>query len=170
MKWVLFGVGGIVALIAAMAAIGAMLPRGHRATRRARFKQKPEAIYAVLSGPPDWRSDLKEFGDLPDKEGRKQWWELSQGQKITYELVEDLPPKRRVTRIADKSLPFGGTWTLEIVPEGDGGAALRVTEDGEVYNVIFRFMSRFIFGQTGTIERFLKDLGRKFGEQVEIEA
>jgi hypothetical protein len=55
-----------------------------------------------------------------------------------------------------------------VASEGDG-AALRVTEDGEVYNVIFRFMSRFVFGQTGTIERYLKDLGKKFGEQVEIE-
>jgi hypothetical protein len=169
MKWALFAVGALVALIGVVAGIGAMLPKGHRATRRARFKQKPEAIYAVIAGPPDWRSDLKEFGSLPDKDGRKQWFEVSQGQRLTYELVEDTPPLRRVTRIADKGLPFAGTWTLEIAPEGDG-AALRVTEDGEVYNVIFRFMSRFVFGQAGTMERYLKDLGKKLGEQVEIEA
>jgi hypothetical protein len=169
MKWALIAICVLAALIAAMAAIGAMLPKGHRATRKARFKQKPETIYTAISGRPDWRSDLKGFGNLPDKDGRKQWWEESQGHRITYELVEDLPPTRRVTRIADKSLPFGGTWTLEIAPEA-GGVALRVTEDGEVYNVIFRFMSRFVFGQTGSIERFLKDLGKKFGEQVEIEA
>lgn len=168
MKWVMFAIGGLVLLIGVVSAIGAMLPRGHRATRRARFRQKPETVYAAIAGPPDWRSDLKEFGSLPDKDGRKQWWELTQGQRITYELVEDMPPVRRVTRIADKGLPFSGTWTLEVAFEGDG-AALRVTEDGEVYNVIFRFLSRFVFGQTGTIERYLKDLGKKFGEQVEIE-
>jgi hypothetical protein len=169
MKWILLALGSVALLVALMAAIGAMLPRGHRATRRARFKQKPEAVYAVLSGPPDWRSDLKAHGTLPEKDGRKQWWEEVQGHRITYELVEDAPPTRRVTRIADKNLPFSGTWTLEISPEGDG-SALRITEDGEVYNVLFRFMSRFIFGQSGTIERFLRDLGKKFGEQVEIEA
>ena len=169
MKWALIAICVLAALIAVMAAIGAMLPKGHRATRKARFKQKPETIYAVITGPPDWRSDLKGFGNLPDKDGRKQWWEESQGKRITYELVEDLPPTRRVTRIADKGLPFGGTWTLEVGPEA-GGAALRVTEDGEVYNVIFRFMSRFVFGQAGSIERFLKDLGKKFGEKAEIEA
>ena len=169
MKWVLIAIGCFAALIAAMAAIGAMLPKGHRATRRARFKQKPETIYTVISGPPGWRSDLRGFGNLPDKDGRKQWWEESQGHRITYELVEDVPPTRRVTRIADKGLPFGGTWTLEIAPVS-GGAALRVTEEGEVYNVIFRFMARFVFGQTGTIERFLRDLGKKLGERVEIEA
>jgi len=169
MKWVLIVIGVLALLIGAMAAIGAMLPRGHRATRKARFKQSPEAIYAAIAGPPDWRSDLKGFGNLPDKNGRKQWWEESQGQKITFELVEDTPPSRRVTRIADQSLPFGGTWTLEIAPDA-GGAALRITEDGDVYNVIFRFMSRYVFGQTGSIEKYLRDLGRKFGEQVEIEA
>ena len=169
MKWVLFSIAALVLLVGAMAIVGAMLPRGHRATRRARFKQTPEAIYAAISGPPEWRSDLKNFGALPNKDGRKQWWEEAQGQKITYELVEDTPPARRVTRIADKNLPFSGTWTLEIARESDA-TALRITEEGEVYNVIFRFMSRFIFGQTGTMERYLKDLGKKFGETVTIEA
>ena len=167
MKWVVIVLGALAALIAASALIGAMLPRAHRATRRARFRQKPEAIYAVLAGPPDWR--IKEFGNLPDKEGRKQWWEMSQGRRITYELMEEVPPVRRVTRIADKDLPFGGTWTLEITPDGEG-SALRITEDGEVHNVIFRFMARYVFGHTGTIDGFLRDLGKRLGETVEIEA
>ena len=169
MKWVWIVVGALALLAGTMAAIGAMLPRGHRATRRARFKQRPEAIYAVIAGPPDWRSDVKEYGALPDSDGRKQWFEVSQGNRITYELVEDRPPTRRVTRIADKNLPFGGAWTIEIVPDS-AGSAVRVTEDGEVYNVIFRFMSHYIFGHTRTIETFLRELGRKFGENVEIEA
>ena len=45
MKWVYWIGGGIVGLVAVVAAIGAMLPRGHRATRQARYRQKPEAIY-----------------------------------------------------------------------------------------------------------------------------
>lgn len=169
MKWVLIAVGALALLVGAMAFIGAMLPRAHRVTRRARFRQRPEAIYAVVAGPPDWRSDIQESGALPDKDGHKQWWESSRGQRITYELVEDVRPVRRVTRIADPSLPFGGTWTLEIAPDAQG-ATLTVTEDGEIYNVIFRFMARFVFGYTRTIEGYLQDLGRKFGETVEIEA
>ena len=169
MKWFLIAAGALVLIVAVMAAVGALLPKGHRATRRARFRQAPEAIYAILAGPPDWRSDVKEFGPLPDRDGRKQWWELSQGKKIAYELLEDAAPRRRVTRIADKSLPFGGTWTLEITPDS-AGAWLRITEDGEVYNVIFRFMARFVFGYTGSIEMYLKDLAAKFGQAVTIEA
>ena len=65
-------------------------------------------------GPPDWRTGVKSFGSLPDQDGRKRWWEQdSHGQKITFELAEAKPPERLVTRIADKGLPFGGTWTFD---------------------------------------------------------
>ena len=169
MNWVGLICVGIAVLIGIAAMIGAMLPRGHRATRQARYRQKPEAIYFTLAGPVDWRSDVKGFGNLPDRDGRKQWWEEdSHGHKVTYELLEDVMPSRRVTRIADSTLPFGGTWTIEIAPAPDG-SVVRVTEDGEVYNVIFRFMARFIFGYTATIEGYLRDLGHRFGELTVIE-
>jgi hypothetical protein len=51
-----------------------------------------------------------------------------------------------------------------------GGSELRIHENGEIYNVIFRFMARFLFGYTGSIETYLRDLGAKFGEPVAIEA
>jgi hypothetical protein len=36
--------------------------------------------------------------------------------------------------------------------------------------VFFRFLSRFVFGYTGSIEGRLRDLGKRFGEAVRIEA
>ena len=74
-------------------------------------------------------------------------------------------PRRLVLRIATDDLPFGGTWTYEIAAV-EGGATLRITEDGFVKPALFRFMARFIFGHTATIEQYLKDLGKKFGEDV----
>ena len=68
------------------------------------------------------------------------------------------------TRIADE-LPYGGTWTFSLEP-GDSACVLTLTEDGEVYNVIFRFVSRFIMGYNGSLETYLRDLGKKFGESV----
>jgi hypothetical protein len=169
MKWIIVFAGAIVLLVALAAIIGAMLPRAHHATRQARYHRTPEAIYAVLAGPPTWRSGVKDWGALPDRDGHKQWWERdSHGEKITYELVEEQAPLRRVTRIAEKTLPYGGTWTIEIAPAEDG-SRVRITEDGEVYNSIFRFIARFIFGHTATIEGFLRDLGAKFGERTAIE-
>jgi len=177
MKWVIVGGGTQVLLVALMGLIGALLPVKHYATRKARFRQTPEAIYAVLAGPPDWRSDVRASGDLPEMNGRKRWWEQDKhGQKIAYELVEASAPTRRVVRIADAGLAFGGTWTFEITqllpaePQAAGGSEVRIAEAGEVYNVFFRFLSRFVFGYTGSIEGYLNDLGKKFGEAVHIEA
>jgi hypothetical protein len=72
-------------------------------------------------------------------------------------VTERQPPRRLVTRIADQSLPFGGTWTYELTPAGSG-TRLTITEHGTVFNPVFRFMSRFVFGHAATIERFLKDI------------
>ncbi len=152
------------------AGIGAMLPRRHRAARRARFQASPGALYAVLAGPPDWRTGVKGYGELPEANGRRRWWEEdSHGQKAVYELVEAQPGKRLQTRLAQPGLPFGGAWTFDIAPVAGGGAELRITEDGEIDNVWFRFLARFVFGYHGGIELCLRDLGAKFGQVAEIE-
>ncbi len=114
MKWIL-------AVAASVAVIGWLLPVKHHATRHAHFHQPPGSLYAVLAGPPDWRSDVKAPGPLPYHNGRKQWWEEnSHGQRVTFELVEDSPPFRRVVKIADQRLSFGRIWSFEIatVPGG----------------------------------------------------
>jgi hypothetical protein len=171
MKWILWILGGVAALAGLAAGIGAMLPLRHHATRKARFQASPDALYAVIAGPPDWRTGIKSFGALPELDGKRQWWEEdTHRQKITYELVDAQPGRRMVTRIAGRGLPFGGTWTFDISPAPGGSSDLRITEDGEIYNVIFRFMARFLFGYTATADTYLKDLGVKFGQSVEIEA
>ena len=70
-----------------------------------------------------------------------------------------------VTRITDKSLPFGGSWEYLVTSEGTG-SRVQITERGEVYNPVFRFVSRFIMGHSATASAFLKALGAKFGGQV----
>jgi len=171
MKWIVLIAGALVLLVGLAALIGALLPRDHHATRKAHFRAKPEVIYALLDGPPDWRTGVKGFGELPARDGRQQWWEQdTHGQRVAFELVEDSPPTRRVVRIASQGLPFGGTWTFDISPAADGGADLRIHEDGEIHNVIFRFMARFFFGYTSSVEQFLHDLGAKFGEPAVIES
>ena len=81
------------------------------------------------------------------------------------EMVEEFKPHRLMTRIADSDQPFGGTWTFLLIPTPTG-SQITITEDGEVYNPMFRFMSRFVFGHTATMDLFLRALGERFGEQV----
>ena len=69
-----------------------------------------------------------------------------------------------VLRIADPTLPFGGTWTY-IVKAAPAGSTLTITEDGFVSNPLFRFMSRFVFGHYATIDTYLKNVAKKFNEE-----
>ena len=169
MKWFLVAVGTIAALILAATLIGMTLPMEHAASRRAKFRQTPAELFAVLSGPPDWRSDITRVEKLDPVNGRERWKEFgARGGGVLYELVESAPPLRRSVRIADDTLPYGGTWTFELIPIA-GGSLLRITERGEVRNPFFRFVSRFVMGNTRSIEQFLSALGKKFGEPVVIE-
>ena len=84
---------------------------------------------------------------------------------VTYELVEDVPEGKIVTRIADTNLGYSGTWSYVFEPAA-GGTTLHITEDGEVPNLLFRLMSRYVFGYTATIDTYLKALGKHLGEEV----
>ena len=88
-------------------------------------------------------------------------------KSMTYEVAEESAPSRLVTRIADKNLPFGGTWTYEIEP-AEGGCVLRITERGEIYNIIFRFVARFFLGYASSMESYLRAVANQFHEQAAI--
>jgi uncharacterized protein YndB with AHSA1/START domain len=150
--------------------IGWLLPRDHVATRIGRYRQPPDAIWKAIAdveAMPPWREGLKSVQRLPDRNGFPAHIEVTSSGTIPMETVEMVPPQKLVTRIADPKLPFGGTWTFEIAPTAEG-ATLRITERGYVTNPFFRFMSRFVFGQTSTMESYLRSLAKKFGEEPQI--
>jgi hypothetical protein len=141
MKWMVIAGIVLIAAIAIVVAIGYWLPVKHVATRSTRLRHTPEQVWAAIVPP------------------QRTWKESN----VAYEEVEALPPRRLVTRIADRNLPYGGTWTYQIAPEDDG-CSLIITEDGEVYNPFFRFVSRFIMGHTATLDAYLKGVKAKLGE------
>jgi uncharacterized protein YndB with AHSA1/START domain len=170
MKWVGIAVATVALLVIAMAVIGAMLPRDHVASRSATFKRSAAELYALIAEvqrAPEWRTGLKRVDLQPPGEGgRVRYVEVSRHGSVAMEIVQSVPGQRVVTRIADESLPFGGGWTFELQPATRGGTRLTITERGEVKNILFRFMSRFIFGHTATMDAYLRDVGRRFGEDA----
>lgn len=82
---------------------------------------------------------------------------------ITMQVEESTPPSRFVTRIADPDQPFGGTWTFELVGNTASKTLVTITERGEVYDPLFRFMSKFVFGHTSTMDSCLAAPTTKFG-------
>ncbi len=166
MKWLLYIVGGLALLIGIVAAIGAMLPKGHIAARSIRLRRSPAEIWRMLTDVgayPSWRKDLSSVEILDGEAGRLLWRETSRHGAISMRMEEVSPERRMVTRIVGDRLPFGGYWVWELRPDGDG-TLVTVTEHGEVYNPIFRFMSRFILGHGATMEAYLRDLAAALGD------
>jgi uncharacterized protein YndB with AHSA1/START domain len=163
--------GGLVALVAVVAIIGAALPKEHVASRSMVYKQPPEVVFGVITDFGNygaWRKDVERVEMLEPSSGMPRFREVGSNGVIAMEVVEMQAPRRLVVRIADPELPFGGRWVYELEAAAEG-TRLKITEEGEVYNPIFRFVSKYVMGHTSGIEQYLRALGEKFGEQVAIE-
>jgi len=177
MIWILYVIAVLIGLVAIMALVGSRLPATHLAARAARFAHPPDDVWRALrdrDGQTSWRSDLKKLEPLPAESGGERFRETSQHGVITFAVDEVTPPAagrpgRMITRIADDQLPFGGRWIYVVAADGTG-TRLTITEDGIVRNPVFRFLSRYVFGHTKTLETFLHDLGKHLGEAVTPEA
>jgi uncharacterized protein YndB with AHSA1/START domain len=172
MKWLMIVVGILAASILVVLAIGAILPKQHTVTRKAHYRQPPAAIWQAITDYnkfPEWRKGVERVEALPAGNGQGGWVEYVKGAgRIPLEITESAAPQRLVVWIADPNLPFGGTWTYDIAAAANG-STLRITENGEVGNPLFRFVSQVVFGLRATIDQYLKDLGGRFGETTQLE-
>jgi hypothetical protein len=168
MKIVLSLVGVLVLLVVCVVVIGLLLPKRHVASRSAVIQANPEWLFALISGSQEWRPEVKSC-ELIEKDGKHFQRETSRrGETVLYELQGSRPPLAIERRIATEHLPYGGKWSFTLEPV-DGGTKVRITEDGEVYNPVFRFVSRFVMGHTAMLDAYLKALGKAVGQDVRIE-
>ena len=116
---------------------GATQPVAHVASRSKRIPARPERVWRLIADPV----------------ASKGW-----GGNVKTEVVEEDPPRRRVTKIVGESA-FGGTWTFEIAPEGHDASTVTITERGEVYNPLFRTVMKAM-GPSRGIEGYLAKLER----------
>jgi uncharacterized protein YndB with AHSA1/START domain len=168
MRWILTLVAVLATVVAIVVLVGLLLPKEHTARSHATFDAAPDSIWRVLTDVPafpSWRSDVSRVELLPSSNGHRSWREIGKHGTIMFEEVAAEPPRRLVSRIADPDLPFGGSWTYDVAPDGNG-TRVTITESGVVYNPIFRFMSRYVFGHHATQEAFLRSLGQKIGQTV----
>ena len=169
MKIALIVGGCFVAIIVAVMVIGQLLSKRHVVTRSARFRATPEQLFRLISGEQTWRPDVLRCETSTESDGRVLQRETTRnGETVTYELAERIEPVSIQRRIVTKNLPYSGTWIFSLKASGES-TVVQITEDGEVYNPVFRFVSRFIIGQTRTIDTYLQSLGRATGqEQIQI--
>ena len=168
MKWVLVVGGVIVALVVVVVLIGAMLPRDHVASVSATIAAPPNAVWSAIVQPeafPTWRGDVRKVEMLTSTANGPSWREYTRNGTLTMGIEQSEPPRRVVTRILDQNLPYGGVWEYAIAPDGANGSQVTITERGWVSNPLFRFVSRFVMGQTSTMETYLRALGKHFGAE-----
>lgn len=159
---------GILAMcllsIAVVVGIGYALPMKHTATRALDIPAPVDSVFALISTPtnfPTWRSHVARVENVVRPDGVPSYREIGKDGAILYVVVASRQNSQLVTRIADDKLPFGGTWTFDLNVRGDT-TELRITEDGEVYNPVYRFVSRFVLGHHASIETYLGDVARRF--------
>jgi uncharacterized protein YndB with AHSA1/START domain len=160
LRWILLAALAIIALVGVVAAVGLLLPKGHRASRTVVYPAAPEVVFAAITDFarfPDWRKDVKKVELLPDDGRGQRFREDGKNGVIAYRVELREPNRKLVTRIDDPSLPFGGTWMFELTPAPEG-TSLTITEDGEIYNPIFRTLSKVVFSPSATIDTYQADL------------
>jgi hypothetical protein len=158
----------LLGMVVLVVVLGYCLPKPHVAARAISLRQKPKDVFALISNFQDaasWRSDVQAVEVLPLAVEHVQFREKGANGTIAFEVVELSPPRRLVTEIADKNLPFGGRWIYEVIPTTNG-VRLNITERGEVYNPVFRVVSRFVLGYNRTLDAYLRNVSRKFGESA----
>ena len=165
LKWTLIVVVGLAALVAIVAVIGMLLPKGHRASRTATLGAAPPVVFGVITDfarAPEWRRGITQVDVAPDDRGGRVVREHGRQGVVPYRVEAIDPPSRLVMRIDDSSLPYGGSWTYELRPAGSG-TTITITEAGEVYNPIFRFMQKVFFSPHASIDAYLEDLTKRLG-------
>jgi hypothetical protein len=160
-------IAGLALLAGIVALVGSRLPAEHVASQSIFLRHRPEEVYAVVrdfGSAPKWRTDVTHVDVETQPNGPVYFREVGSNDTVNYELVEDVPNTRLVTRIRDKDLGYAGQWTYTFAAE-NSGTRLTIREDGVVSNVFFRFMSRYVFGHTATIDSYLAALAKHFGEE-----
>lgn len=170
LKWLRILVIVLAIVAGLIGVIGLALPKAHEATRSARIAAPAEAIYPVLivpEGYPQWRPDVERVERLDSDRFR----EFGENGPMVFRITDRQPGARVVVMVDDPEQPFTGTWTIELIRDGDAGqqTRVRITERGAVPNPFFRAIARLMMLPAASIEVYLKNLGRRFGQDVTIE-
>ena len=169
LRWLLVALAALVGLVVVAILVGWLLPETHVARSSIALHQPVDTVWMLVRDferYPEWWDQFVRVEPVPEPAGREVWsFHDKRGQSMPIEVIESEPPRRVVTRIASDELPFGGTWTYEIV-ESAGGSLVTVTEAGEIYNPFFRTAARFVVGYHMTIDDYLRSLARRVGEEA----
>jgi hypothetical protein len=160
MKLLLIIAGIIIGLILLVYLSGYLLPVKHTASYSFNVNGSPDQVWqriTDIANYPAWRKDVKSVVIT----GESQWTEDNGNDKIPFKMTVNEPSNKLITEINSKNLPYGGHWVYELAPS-ENGTTVTLTENGEVYNPLFRVVSRFIMGHDTGIKQYAGYLQQSF--------
>jgi len=158
-KWIALIVAVPIVLAASAYVVGALLPRTHVARVGALIPAPAPAVAALIrdvEAQPRWRSGVKAIEVLERSPDTLRYIEHGDND-IAFEFREEAAGSRFRSTIDDPSLPFGGAWSIELLPEGTA-TRVSIEERGVVRDPLYRFVSRFVLGHEATMRTYLADL------------
>jgi len=158
----------LAAIVGVIAFLGSRLPQEHVVARKVVVGAPVDVVFTTITefaSAPTWQPGIKSVSVFKDPTtGRTRVTQESSMGPMTMEVDQLIPPKRLVMRIVGED-QFGGTWVYTLDPQGNE-TLVTITEHGEVYNPVFRFISNYVMGHTRTIDAYLVNLAKKFGRDV----
>lgn len=171
-KYPLYLLSGLLALILLGMAAGYAMSKDHVTTRVIHLKASPERVWLMITDHAQdakWREDIAETKRLSDRNGHPVWEDhFKKGdQRIAYETTEHVEGQKLVRTIVDQTA-FGGTWTYALTPEGSG-TRLAITESGWI-SAPLRLPAKLFMDQAATMETYLRFLAKALGEDTKPQA
>ncbi|NBC82216.1 MAG: polyketide cyclase [Bacteroidetes bacterium] len=164
MKKILISLFVIILLFGAIYITGMALPEKHSVTVTDTIQAPGNEVYKRVRNVSEydlWRKNLREVKVFSPND----WFEVhADADTILYRMTILEEKKKLLTTIESDHLPFGGHWIFEFTTPDMESTILTITENGEVYNPIYRFVSRFITGYDASIKEYLISLKRSFGD------
>lgn len=166
MKWVLLVVAVAAVIVGGVAVIGLTLPQDHIVSRTARLSAPPDSVWSIITNVADfpiWRKDVKSVEQVRGTT-LFTWRENMSHGKLTFEATTLDAPRHLVAHIVGENQGFGGSWDYLIEPDGTG-SKITITENGKVFNPVFRFISHYLIGQAATLDNYLSALSARTGDK-----
>jgi hypothetical protein len=160
MKYLLLLIGVLLFIALIIVIIGVFLPVKHTVSMELSLNAGAKEVWQRLrdfKAYPQWRKLL-----AVEVQSDSSWIEVDKrNHRLPLKIVTEEPLQKLVTEINSKHLPFGGTWVFVLRPAHDE-TIVTIRENGEVYNPVFRFVSKYIMGHTASINQYAKDLEGSF--------
>jgi hypothetical protein len=148
---------------------GYTIPVQHTAIASEHYdKTAPEVWSAIIQHEkyPEWHEDVYAIKELPTKVGYQSWKEVdADGNTVPFIILEHSPNVQLTIQTDDKTMDINYKRTYDLIPDTthlEKGTTLKITENGEIHNFLFRVITHFFSGHSGDIDTFLRSLKNKF--------